>query len=119
VAEDRRSVEEWTNFSLVVSRDADTETIGVVGELDARTGVRLTEAIRTAEAGTAERIVVDLEHVSSINRPALTMLWKARVRLRGWGETLQVSPPTSEEVQRFIARTEMDDLLYGGGIGDE
>jgi anti-anti-sigma factor len=111
----RRLTVRGANFSLVVSREADVETIAIDGELDVATAVRLTEAIRQAEAGTAARIVVDLGEVSFLDRSALAMLWKTRVRLRRWGDRLEFLPPVSETVQRFIDQARMSELLYGAG----
>ena len=103
-------------FSLVVSREDDTETIAVVGELDVATGVRLTEAIRTAEAGTAGRIVVDLSEVTSVDHPSVAMLWNTRVRLRRWGDHLEFVPPASEAVERFITLTGTSAILFGSAL---
>ena len=113
VEDDKKSAAGFTAFSLVVSREDDTETIAVVGELDVATGVRLTEAIRTAEAGTAGRIVIDLSEVTFVDHPAVAMLWNTRVRLRRWGDDLEFIPPTSEAVERFIALTGTSAFLFG------
>ena len=82
----RRLTVRAANFSLMVSREDDVETIAVY-----------------------------LDKVSLLDRPALAMLWQARVRLRGWGDKLEFLPPASEAVQHFIDRVRMGELLYGAG----
>jgi anti-anti-sigma regulatory factor len=97
----------------VVSRDGGTETIAVVGDLDIERAVRLGEAVRHAETGTADRIVVDLREASSLDHPALEMLWAMRIRLEEWPERLLLVPPVSEAVRRFIADAGRREMLFG------
>jgi anti-sigma B factor antagonist len=99
-------------YRLQASHAGKTETISVAGELDLATASRLDQAIRNAEAGSTTRIVVDLSETTFIDRPALVMLLKARVRLRNRGDRLKFVPSTSEQVRRFIALTGTSEMLY-------
>jgi hypothetical protein len=84
---------EHAGFSLVVSRESETETIAVAGDLDIETGVRLSEAVRHAETGTADRIVIDLREADVVDHPAAEILWSIRVRMEEWPNRLRVIPP--------------------------
>ena len=75
---DQRS--EITELEIETSRDGDTHTIRVSGELDLGNADSLDAALLEGEAGDASRILLDLEQLVFIDSTGLRAILKATRR---------------------------------------
>jgi anti-sigma B factor antagonist len=91
--------------AIKISRAGDATIIAVSGELDLASAAQLDEAIRGAEEGATEWIVVDLEDMSFMDSAILTVLLMARLRARDNGHRLRFVRSRHEQVARLLSVT--------------
>jgi anti-anti-sigma factor len=93
-------------FDATLSSDADTATILLAGELDASTAPRFHDAIDTAAATGAGRLVIQAEGLTYIASAGLRALVFARQKL-GDGVAIVIEGAT-EPVARVIRMAGLD-----------
>jgi anti-sigma B factor antagonist len=91
--------------AIKTSRAGDSTIIALSGELDLASADELDEAIRGAEVGATEWIVVDLEEMSFMDSAILTVLLMARLRARDNGHRLRFVRSRHEQVARLLSVT--------------
>ena len=98
------------NFSVAVTRDADTVTIATAGELDLQNVDRYREVIEEAEASDAARIVIDLSALDYIDSSGLAAVLVAGRRSDLDGHRLFVKAGHGE-VRRLLELTALTQTL--------
>jgi anti-sigma B factor antagonist len=80
------------DLQLATRREGDAAVISVGGDVDNDTAPRLREAIATAFAGSAQRVVVDLSDTDFLDSSGLGALVGASKEHSGAGELTLVCP---------------------------
>jgi anti-sigma B factor antagonist len=91
--------------AIKTSRAGESTIIAVSGELDLASAAQLDEAIRGAEKGAPEWIVIDLEDMSFMDSAILTVLLMARLRARDNGHRLRFVRSRHEQVAQLLSVT--------------
>ncbi len=95
----------------VSTRDEDGRTIvAATGEVDVYTAPVLDDALSTAVAGGATRVVVDLSGVDFLDSTGLSVLVKALKRVRDSDGSLDVVV-TAERVNKVFRITGLDQVI--------
>jgi anti-anti-sigma factor len=81
------------------------------GEMDLSVIGSVDREIRRAEAGDAERIVLDLGELEFLDASGIRLLLHLNARSRSNGGRLRVARPRSPQVQRVIDLTGAGDVL--------
>jgi anti-sigma B factor antagonist len=105
-----RNVAETDNLALTVSRDGDTLTIEVIGEIDIANAEFFTDQIRSAEKTDASRIVIDLGALAFIDSVGLTQLLIAQRRSDADSDRLRLRNLNGEPA-RVIALMQLGQVL--------
>jgi anti-sigma B factor antagonist len=100
---------EGARLQIDSSRDGDSVTIGLLGELDMASVHDLETAILAAEQSDAAAILVDLAEVTFIDSTGLSQLLEAKKRSNG---RFRVAPSTSEAVSRLLSLTGTTEILH-------
>jgi anti-anti-sigma factor len=100
-------------LAITSRRADDVLTIGLSGELDAGNVTLLDQAIREAEEGDSETILLDLRELRFIDSMGLGVLLEARHR----SDRIRLLRSDHDQVARVIALTGTDEVL-GYPAGD-
>jgi anti-anti-sigma factor len=95
-------------LQLDSSRDGDTLTIKLAGELDLGSVQDLETAILAAEKSDADLIVVDLADVTFIDSTGLSQLLEAKRRN---DKRFKVNPSSHDAVTRLLSITDTTEIL--------
>jgi anti-sigma B factor antagonist len=94
-----------------LSREGDSVTIALSGEIDLATAPRLDAAIREVESGGSTALVVDMSELTFLDSSGLRVLLQASVRARQDGDRLSFIPSTNAAVNRLIEMTGTRELF--------
>lgn len=97
-------------LSVHVTRDEDQLAITPTGDVDMSTAGKLDDAVRTAEATDAKRIVIDLSEVTFMDSTGLKLLLEAGARARANSNRLRLIRG-SRRVQRVFELTKTEEIL--------
>ena len=99
---------EGRRLQINSSRDEDSFTIALLGELDMASVHELETVILAAEQSDADLIVVDLAEVTFIDSTGLSQLLDAKKRHDG---RLRVHPSNHDAVARLLSLTGTTEIL--------
>ena len=99
---------EHTHLQINSSRDGDSVTLALLGELDIESVHDLESAILAAEQSDADAIRVDLGEVTFIDSTGLSQLLEAKKRSDG---RFRVTPSKSDHVSRLLSLTGTTETL--------
>jgi anti-anti-sigma factor len=97
-------------FQVEVVRDDDVGTVRVSGEIDLSAAERLEAALREAESGSPDTVILDLREVTFIDSTGLRTITSADARARNDGYEFKIIRG-SEQVQKLLHLTGMDKIL--------
>jgi anti-sigma B factor antagonist len=94
-------------FAITTSREGNWAVIALIGELCLENVELLDQAIRSAETGDSERIILDLRELSFMDSMGLTVLLQAHERC----DRISFIPSKQDGVARLIAVTGTEGAL--------
>ena len=105
-----RKSDPYSLLTVETGRCEGRYVVAAAGDVDASTSKRLEEALKTAEASDARRIVLDLSEVTFLDSTGLDLLLRAQARSRADSNRLRlVRGP--RRVQRVFELTNTEELL--------
>jgi anti-anti-sigma factor len=98
-------------FDLLRERADASERVRLFGEMDLSVIGRVDREMREAEAGDADRIVLDLGELEFLDASGIRLLLHLNARSESNGHRLRLMKARSPHVQRVIELTGADDVL--------
>jgi anti-anti-sigma factor len=98
---DSRESSGRTGLRIDATREADTYTIRLGGELDLGNAEQLDEALLEAEASDASRIVLDVDELRFIDSTGLRVILRATRRSEQTGDRLRLTRGTGYVADMF------------------
>jgi anti-sigma B factor antagonist len=104
-------VDDARTFDLVRERADSSERVRLFGEMDLSVIGRVEREMREAEAGEAERIVLDLGELEFLDASGIRLLMHLNARSQSNGGRLRLTRARSTQVQRVFELTGAGEVL--------
>jgi len=100
-----------TTFDLLRERADGNERVRLIGELDLSVIGMVDREMQDAEAGEAERIVLDLDELEFLDASGIRLLMHLDARSRSNGGRLRITRARYPQVQRVFELTGAGEVL--------
>jgi anti-anti-sigma factor len=98
-------------FAMRSERTGGDERVSLLGEMDLSVIGSVDREVRRAEAGDANRIVLDLDELEFLDASGIRLLLHLNARSKSNGGRLCITRARSRQVQRVIELTGAGDVL--------